>query len=92
MKEEELIKELRRLNIRQAQIIEQLHELPRNKPSTLDTELKPGDTVILLTKGVRSNKGDRGTTTRVTNKRVHIKLTPTGHHVTRKKKNVKKLL
>ena len=92
MNEEELIQELRRLSIRQYQIVEQLHEIKSRRPDNPETNLKEGDTILLLTKGVRSSKGDKGVITKVNKATVHIKLVASGAQVTRKIKNVQKVL
>ena len=89
--EEELIQELERLHIRQAEIISKLHQKRSNQKSPRrDTNLKPGDKVQLLTKGVLSAKGDLAQITRINGDTVHLKILKNDHHTHRKIKNVRR--
>ena len=90
-KEEELVQELERLHIRQAEIISKLQQKRSNrKSSRQDTNLKPGDKVQLLTKGVLSAKGDLAQIIRISGDTVHLKILKNDHHTHRKIKNVRR--
>ena len=87
MNEEELILELKKLNIRQAEIITQL----QNKPNHKEEPLKPGDRVKLLTSGVLSTKGEEATVIKISHNTVHLKVSSNKHQTYRKTKNVQKV-
>ena len=86
MNEEELIRRLEQLQIEENHIIKQLSAI---RPS--DQAIKVGDTVKLLTKGVRSKKGDLAVVTSVTDNSIGIRLKGTGHITRRQPNNVKKV-
>ena len=69
-----------------------VEEGPSNTPTDVtNKDLKIGQKVEILTKGVRSQKGDVGTITKVTKDRVHVKVSRNGSHTSRKGSNVRAL-
>ena len=84
--EDDLIQQLRKLQIEENKILDQLAAIRRGKQ-----ELQVGDTVKLLTKGVRSTRGDLAVVTKVTGSSVHLRIKGTGHHTRRAPKNVQKV-
>ena len=86
MNEEELIRRLKQLQIEENHIIKQLTAIRSS-----DEALKVGDTVKLLTKGVRSKRGDLALVTSVSSNSIGVKLIDTGHITRRQPKNVKKV-
>ena len=99
MNEEELIQELKSLNIRQAEIITELHKRAQNNnqkhfqnnDKSTNVALSPGDQVKLLTRGVLSSKGETARVTKVKGNTVHLKVNSNGHNTFRKIKNIEKL-
>ena len=91
MNEEELILELKKLNIRQAKIITQLRNNSTRKPNHKRKPLKPADTIKLLTSGVLSTKGEQAIVTKISSNTVHLKVSSNGHTTYRKVKNVRKI-
>ena len=86
MDEEELIRRLEQLQIEENHIIKQLSAIRSS-----DQAIKVGDTVKLLTKGVRSKKGDLAVVTSVADNSIGIRLKDTGHITRRQPNNVKKV-
>ena len=86
MDEEELIRRLEQLQIEENHIIKQLSAIRSS-----DQAIKVGDTVKLLTKGVRSKKGDLAVVTSVADNSIGIRLKHTGHITKRQPNNVKKV-
>ena len=94
MNEEELIRRLRQLQIEENNIIEQLAAIRSGDEAinqSDDEVIRVGDTVKLLTKGVRSKKGDLAVVTSVSDNSIGIKLKNTGHITRRQPNNVKKV-
>jgi len=56
-----------------------------------DTEIHPGDHVLLLTGGLLCNKGDRARVTKVTGSAVHFIVLRNSHNTYKKHKNVRKV-
>jgi hypothetical protein len=86
MSEEELIQRLQQLQIEENEIIQQLSAIRSTRQG-----IQVGDTVKLLTRGVRSKKGELATTTKVTGNSVTVRLLSTGHVTRRHPKNVSKV-
>ena len=97
----EIIEQLQKLQIKQNELIAQL--VSRNsKPVTKqekslensidDSEkLKIGDSITLLSSGVRSKKGDKATVTGTKGKTVHFVIARNGVSTHRLRHNVRKL-
>ena len=86
MSEEDLMRQLQQLQIEENEIIQQLLAIRSS-----DQAIKVGDTVKLLTKGVRSKRGDLAVVTSVSSNSIGIRLNATGHTTRRLPKNVKKV-
>ena len=86
MSEEDLIQRLQQLQIEENEIIGQLAAIRSTRQG-----IQIGDTVKLLTRGVRSKRGDLAVATKVTSNSVSVRLTSTGHVTRRHPKNVSKV-
>ena len=86
MSEEELIQRLQQLQLEENEIIQQLSAIKSTRQG-----IQVGDTVKLLTRGVRSKKGELATATKVTSNSVTVCLLSTGHVTRRHPKNVSKV-
>ena len=86
MSEEDLIQRLQQLQIETNEIIGQLAVIRSTRQG-----IQVGDTVKLLTKGVRSKKGDLAIVTEVKSTSVGVRLISTGHVTRRHPKNVSKV-
>ena len=86
MSEEDLMRQLQQLQIEENEIIQQLSAIRSSNQA-----IKVGDTVKLLTKGVRSKRGDLAVVTSVSSNSIGIRLNATGHTTRRLPKNVKKV-
>ena len=83
MSEEDLIQRLQQLQIEENEIIGQLAAIRSTRQG-----IRIGDTVKLLTRGVRSKKGDLAVVTKVASNSIGIRVITTGHVTTRHPKNV----
>ena len=86
MSEEDLIQRLQQLQIEENEIIGRLAAIRSTRQG-----IQIGDTVKLLTRGVRSKRGDLAVVTKVTSNSVSVRLTSTGHVTRRHLKNVSKV-
>ena len=101
MEVSDLVARLAELQIEQNSIIEQLANKARaietktedKKQATQqkDTQIHTGDHVLLLTGGIKCNKGDRAKVTKVTDSSVHFTVLRNSHSTHKKHKNVKKI-
>ena len=93
MNEEELIQRLQQLQIEENEVINQLAAIRSNRQEPRPTRqvLRIGDKVRLLTKGVRSKKGDLAVITKVASDFITIRLIATGHVTRRHPKNISKV-
>lgn len=96
---EEIIASLQSLQLEQDQLLQQLATAVAAKETraqgtvtdNTNKALKVGQQVEILTKGVRSQKGDIGTITKVTKDRVHLQVKRNGTSTSRKGSNVRSL-
>ena len=83
MSEEELIQRLQQLQIEENEIIGQLAAIRSTRQG-----IQVGDTVKLLTRGVRSKRGDLAVVTKASSSSISVQLISTGHVTRRHPKNV----
>ena len=62
----------------------------KQRSSNSSEEFKVGDQVILLTRGVRSKKGDEARVTKIKGNTIHFIVLHNGHNSHRKANNVRK--
>lgn len=62
----------------------------KQRPSNRSEKLKVGDQIILLTRGVRSKKGDKARVTKTKGNTIHFVVLHNGHNSHRKANNVRK--
>ena len=82
---EELIEKLTNLQLEQQVLIEEL----RKRTKTNHKDIQAGETVVVLTSGIRCNIGDKAKVTKVTKAYVHVQVLRTGQNTHRKRKNIK---
>jgi hypothetical protein len=89
----DLIKQLSQLQLEQDKIIEQILAAGDNTTSTEPEDtIHIGDHVLLLTGGIRCNKGDRARVTKVTESTVHFTVIRNNHNTYKKRRNVQKIV
>ena len=91
---EEITARLQSLQLEQDQLLQQLATAVATegtKANNTSKALRVGQQVEILTKGVRSQKGDIGIITKVTKDRVHLQVERNGTSTSRKQSNVRSL-
>ena len=98
----DIIQQLQDLQIKQDELLSQLaskQAQPTNsqaKPaktsvSVASQELKPGDSIILLTGGIIVRRGDKAKVTKVSDTAIHFVLDRNGHSTYKRHRNVRKV-